>query len=206
MELSFDGSLTKKDFISAVKLANRSIAKKSLLRVDPWIPSLILGALLFVGGPYAFLFGPDHNLYIMAGPMILGMLVITTTVSGMPGNVWNSKPEVRSRMQGKVTEKGLVFIHPNGQLTMDWEGYKGYGEYRDVVDLFNEGGTATIFARTFFKTDQEWMDFKEMVGNRLPITHDVSYRKIKLGVRHYVILVILLINLIVIFRYGIPDR
>ncbi len=207
MELPFDGSLTKKDFISALKLAGRSMAKKSLLRMDPWIPFLGLGILLFVGGVYAVLFRPERNFNLFT-LSVLGVLLIGFAIRSMPSQIWNSKPATHIRITGYVTEEGLVFFHPNGQLTIKWEGYKGYGKYREVVNLFNEQGAATPFAKAYFKTEQDWMTFKEMVKRRLPLTHDVNYRKIKLAGWHYALIIILLINLIlmVLLFNGIINR
>jgi hypothetical protein len=92
----------------------------------------------------------------------------------MPKKLWEKNDAFRIRREGLVTDKYIEIHTLTSQTKLLWSDFNGYGEYQDVVVLYQGDLIAHPFSARFFQNDGEWQQFKSIVTVKLQLTHRVN--------------------------------
>ena len=185
MEVPFEGAPTKKDFFTTVRLAQTQMTSSIGLPWSPWLATVVWGLMFVASGLLMLLLGlvSPNRFFEFFLYEVAGLVIVIVGFLRHPNTTWNSKPAVRARVQGQVTDIGVEYTDPTLTEihTIKWHGFEGYGEHQNIVALFRHSGNLVPFYETYFKTEVDWKRFKELVGMHLRRSHDFEHRPIRLG-------------------------
>ncbi len=174
MEIKLDGALTKEDFLRAMKLANHPILKKGQW-VEIWILLLAAGAIMIGAGILGMAVMMEYfpaEIVLIAFGMIF--VFIGLRLSRAAAEQWEKIEGLRAHREGVVTDDYIEMSMPTSQHHIQWKEFNGYGEYQEVVVLFQGTSLATPFSRRLFQSDSEWRQFKSLAAEKLPLSHQVN--------------------------------
>ena len=171
MNIKFEGSLTKDEFKSTVKLANRPILKNPGFRFDLWIILLIAGVVIFAIG-LRMLFVEGN---LSSGVMVLGAIVFSFGMKtrNAINRAWDEFQKTDTKREGVITDNYLETRSSVGNSQTLWTGISGYGEYQNMIVLF-QSGVAYPFSVRFFENEADWKEFRKFISSKLPVTHKVQ--------------------------------
>src|SRR5512140_640746 len=182
MDIQFDGTSTKKDFLAFYRLVNSPLAGNDLLRLDAWLIWLMLGIfLLATAAAELWVAGVVTGAATFG---VLGLFALWSAARLHPAAMWNSSTLMRMRVQGRISEDGIQYLQQATGHVRKWDSFHGYGVYGDVIGLVLDArNNLTPFYRSFFKTDADWLAFKDLVARQLPETHRVTAPRLALALR-----------------------
>ncbi len=175
MEVKFGGVLTKDEFLRAARLIDHPLSKKPQVKIDLWAllifaASVLAGAGLWqiVSSPAIYLIGV---VLIVAGIIFAGAgLRLRTALA----QLWDKNDAFRAKRDVVVTDDHIEIHTSSGQSRLRWSDFSGYGEYQGLLVLFRGAGIAHTFPARFFQSEAEWLQFKALTTERLPLTHRVG--------------------------------
>ena len=176
MEIKIDGSLTKDEFLRAAKLVNRPIRKETQFRVDLWVLIFLVGltalGLSIWGTTVDRSYYPLEVLGFVIG---LALAMVGLKLRAAISQLWDKNEALRARREGLATDEYIELKTPTIQSRYQWSGFIGYGETEEVVVLFLLGvAQAMTFSRRFFQSEADWLQFKSLVAEKLPLTHRIN--------------------------------
>jgi hypothetical protein len=175
MELKLDGSLRKDEFLQAVKLGNHPIAKNSQFKMDLWTLLLLAGGAIIAISVGEIIVNPDYYLLALLGAIIGAILVtVGLKVRAAISQIWDKNEAIRARREGLVTDEYIELRNLAGQSRLQWSALSGYGEIQDIIVLYQGVTLALPITKRFFGTETEWLQFKSLVAERLPLTHRIN--------------------------------
>jgi hypothetical protein len=171
-EITFEGTLTKEEFLAVVKLSSQPVGGKPFaLRVSLWQMFVTAGAFLLIGGiaqmPRAL-----ATCVVWLVPGLL-LLVLGLKLRAAPRKLWAQTAAFRDRRSGVVTETGIEVATSSAQVRLLWRNLVGYWEYEGMVVLF-DGVAAIPFPKRSFRSSLEWEAFRAQTAARLPVSHRVT--------------------------------
>jgi hypothetical protein len=175
MELKLDGSLSKDEFLQAVKLGNHPIAKNSQFKMDLWALLLLAGGAIIAISVGEIIVNPDYYLLALLGATIGAILVtVGLKVRAAISQIWDKNEAIRACREGLVTDEYIELRNLAGQSRLQWSALSGYGEIQDIIVLYQGVTLALPITKRFFGTETEWLQFKSLVAERLPLTHRIN--------------------------------
>lgn len=170
MNIKFEGSLTKDEYKSAIKLADRPLLTGIGIRLDLWMVFFVVGLVTFVMGLWILL--GDSNLISGIIAAILGAVVFLLGLKyrNALDQAWNEFQKTDTKREGVITNDYLETRSSTYHCQILWEGISGYGEHQNVIVLF-QGELAHPFSPRFFQNDSEWQEFKKFVTGKFTLTH-----------------------------------
>ena len=173
MDIRFGGVLTKEEFLAAIKLSNRPISPRT--RIDLWILLVLAGlALVGIGVWLAF---SEQALYPIAFLIfIVGLVlfVIGFKLRATFDQLWDKNDAYRVRRDVTANDDFIEIHNSSGQVQLRWQDFSGYGEYQEVMVLFQGPTISHPFPKRFFLNEMDWPQFKALVVKKLPLTHQVT--------------------------------
>jgi hypothetical protein len=181
MDLRYSGTLSKDEYLAQLKLNSRPVLAKGGFHFDFWALFGVIGVLLVLLAALGFSYAESFrsNLYIWNSLELIGgilMLVLAWKVRAVPAKFWEENKDSISSIAGRISEEAILVETANGNLRLEWSEITGYGEYGDLVVLYKLPTFALPFLARFFDSQQEWLTFRKMVGDRIQITHRVEQR------------------------------
>ena len=172
MNIKFEGSLTKEEFKDSVKLANRPI-KENNVNIDFWVVLVLAGTLLAFAG-LRLLFASQNTglgVFLLAGGVVLFMFGMKLRAA--VDRAWEELQKTDAKREGLITEEYLEIRNSVSNSQNLWTGFNGYGEYRNLLLLF-QGNVAYPFSIRFFQNETDWQEFRKFVVSKLPMTHQIQ--------------------------------
>ena len=205
MDLRYSGTLSKDEYLAQMKLNSRQVLTKAGFHFDFWAVFAVSGALLLLLAAIGFSYAESFrsNLYIWNFlELIVGILMLSFAwkIRAMPGKFWEENKDSISTVAGRISEEAILVETANGTLQLDWSEITGYGEYGDLVVLYKLPTFALPFLERFFESQQDWLAFRKMVGDRTQMTHRVEQRRTS-SPRNKLVYALLLISIIVMLIY-----
>ena len=182
MEISFEGTLTKDEFLNTSKLGRRPRVKnKGTILFDVWLVLLLVGAILVAVSIWQMTASWGQGSASRGAVVWLALLIfgVVILIFGMktqsaPKKLWEQNEAFRAHRHGKITDQGIEVYTPFGQSKLQWKDLTGYGEYKEILVLFQGTALAIPFPKRLFANEEEWELFRSAVTERLDITHQVT--------------------------------
>jgi hypothetical protein len=179
MNLPYSGKLTKSEYLRITQLNTRRILKKGGFHIDFWVLLFGIGTLLLLISMAAirqWVLSQSNSFPWYIFGFIAGIFVIVLGFKfrAQPAKFWDENQASLSRMDGTITDDEIELVTPNGNLKMNWSEFDGYGEYLGMIVLYKPPLSALPFIDHFFEKKEDWEIFRNMVVERLPLTHLVN--------------------------------
>ena len=173
MNIRFEGSLTKEEFKDTAKLANCPVLKKSGFTMDLWIILLLAGVGLIAFALRMLFIEANMSSGVLVA--VLGAIVFSFGMKSRKAidRAWDEFQKTDLRREGIVTDDYLEIRSSAGNSQAFWPGFSGYGEYRNILILF-QGGVAYPFSSRFFQNETDWQEIRKFISDKLPLTHKVQ--------------------------------
>lgn len=173
MEIEFGGTYTQKQVRQAVTLLSKPTSWWGWIRrsVGPVVILFILGMLL-----YALITGEEIRAYslVRAGTLILlgGYYTASPylTANRLSKQLWE-RLERQGVQQGAANGRGVAWQGLFGSNETGWEKFARLREDETLLNLITEDGTLHIFPRAFFRSDEDWVRFRQMAHQRVKVIH-----------------------------------
>ncbi len=173
MNIPFAGSLTKEEFKDIVKLGQRPVSKKSTTFIEVWVIFLLLGLGIIAVGLRMLFTTENINGGIMVMAVGAVFLILGMKFQKAIDQAWEEYKKTDLGSEGNITDEYLETRNSMSHSQVLWNGFSGYGEYRNVLVLF-QGQVGCPFSARFFQTETDWQEFKKFVSSKLPISHKVQ--------------------------------
>ncbi len=178
MRLHFGGTLTKQDYVDIITLATSPLKNARRGEMARWIPSIFLLIVAVVVGIgtlwYGFTRGDSIILLTAIGPFLMVVLILSSLRRGrrlapaaQAEMMWRNEANRNFRLEGTVTDEGIAMKTEAGESLIKWEGFLGYGEYKDIVVLVQQAKTFLSLPKRFFEKQEDWARFRIIVGEKL---------------------------------------
>ncbi|MCB0101051.1 MAG: hypothetical protein H6635_03550 [Anaerolineales bacterium] len=197
MDIQFDGTFSKEDYKSSVKLLNSSITKKPGLNIDIWIVLVVIGIGMMLWGFRTMFVELDLNsgTFIIAfGLVILVYGVKTRTAID---KAWEEINKNTTKFEGTITEEFLDIRSSNSETKILWAAFSGYGAYKQVIVLIHNN-QGQIFSRSMFKNEEDWIQFQKLVSQKLNVIFKVQKPRLSNLAIIYIIINVLFVALVLI--------
>jgi hypothetical protein len=200
MEIPFEGTLTKDEHLDAVQIAKKPIPGEGKIVLEPWRALVVIGGILTpISIWQMFLVITQSQGGGIAGLLLLviGVFIIMLGVRlrATPHQLWEQNASLRERRAGKITDDAVEIITSLGEFRLPWTSLTGYGEYKEIIVLF-QGALNMPFPKRFFENEETWDSFRSLVAEKLEISHRVVPIK-RSQILLYLIIAIALIALLV---------
>jgi hypothetical protein len=172
MEIQFSGQMTRDDFIRANKAAERTNPKATTLPL--WVILAGSGSLLILGSIWQMIATPAAPFWIiLAG--VIGIIFLTLGMNTRKylDRFWENNQYLHANYEGIITEEYIDFQIPTIHYHFLWSDLKSYKDSGNVVLLLQHSGTGHIFSARFFKNDNDWLEFKKMLVEKVPRPLDI---------------------------------
>ena len=166
MEIKFHGKYDKQLFFRSVRLANQPARSQRFLQ-----PLMLVFVLAAIGVLVARLVESGDilgNASYIAVIMIAGSFV--ARAYSLPyfaaRKLW-ANPALQEDLRGSITRNGIIYKLKQGQNEMPWSRFRRIRRARGLTTLVARDGLLVIFPRHFFKTDNDWLKFNQLVDNSI---------------------------------------
>ncbi|HIE57567.1 MAG TPA: YcxB family protein [Anaerolineales bacterium] len=176
MQINFQGKYDKSTFYQAVALANRPPKNR-----QRWMMLLLalalgtLGALIYrsvASGEFA-----NYAIYLGGVILIIGVIgEILLRPYFTARKLWRS-PGTRRHLKGRVTAQGITYTLPEGENSIPWERFARMQKTNDLLTLVRDDGLLLVFPQSFFKNQQNWGKFNQLVESRTSIAKQQDRQK-----------------------------
>jgi len=78
-----------------------------------------------------------------------------------------ANPALQADLKGSITRNGITYSLNQGQNEMPWSRFRRIRRARGLTTLVARDGLLVIFPRHFFKTDNDWLKFNQLVDNSI---------------------------------------
>jgi hypothetical protein len=166
MQITFEGQYDRKLFFKAVALANRP--PKNQQRLLSVLLVIAIGAIGVIG--YRMITSRDWagNFVYLAAAIFMGSYV--TFIFSRPyitaRKLW-ANPGTQRKLEGMVTNQGINYVFPEGEININWERFSRLQKNDDIVTLVRNDGLLVVFPRRFFKNEENWRKFNKMVDENV---------------------------------------
>lgn len=200
MNIKFEGSLTKEEFESTVKLANRPILKSNTVHIEFWVSLVTIGLILAAIG---------LRLLFVNANMATGVIVLVASAlffvfgmrtRGSIGRAWNEYQITDMSRAGVITDDYIEIRNSISSSQTLWNGFSGYGEFRDGIALF-QNSVVHSFPSRFFQSEADWQEFNALIAKKLPMTHKFQLGQAKMSYRVIILLFLLSATLTFLIRF-----
>lgn len=200
MNIKFEGTLTKDEFKSTVKLANRPILKTNGVHIDFWVSLLSIGMILTAIALRMLFVNANMGPGVMV--LVTGALffVFAMKARGAVDRTWDEYQKMDMGRAGVVTEDYIEMRNSTSNSQTLWSGFSGYGEFQDGIALF-QNSVVHSFPSRFFQSESDWQEFKQLTTNKLPMTHKLQSGQLKASNRIIVLLFLLTAALTVLLNF-----
>jgi len=173
MEIAFSGALTLDEFTQGMKLNTRPVVQQEKSRLDTWLLVVVAGSLMTVIGVLMVIFTElQWSVYLFLAGLFAAL--IGSRMRKTPQELWKRNPGYREQREGVINDEGVVVTTPAGSSRLAWSDLSGFGEYKDVVVLFQDDEFEVILSQRFFQSEAEWEQFKTLVAQKLVCSHKVQ--------------------------------
>ncbi|MFC2064464.1 hypothetical protein ACFLXB_05160 [Chloroflexota bacterium] len=166
MEIKFRGTYQKKLFFMAVRLANQSKRRNRLVQPLMLVFILVAVAVLI----YRLIISGDFlgNASYIAVVMIAGAFLINAYLQPYLAarKLWKNK-NLQVELKGKVYNEGVEYKLPQGKNLIPWARINRVRKVSSVTTLVTKDGLMLVFPRYFFKNDNDWLKFNNLVDTRI---------------------------------------
>jgi len=166
MEIKFHGKYDKNLFFRSVRLANQPARSQRFLQ-----PLMLVFVLVALGVLVVRLVNSGDilgNASYIAVIMIAGSFVARAYMLPYLAarKLWTN-PALQADLKGSITRNGITYSLNQGQNEMPWSRFRRIRRARGLTTLVARDGLLVIFPRHFFKTDNDWLKFNQLVDNSI---------------------------------------
>jgi len=166
MEIKFHGKYDKNLFFRSVRLANQPARSQRFLQ-----PLMLVFVLVALGVLVVRLVNSGDilgNASYIAVIMIAGSFVARAYMLPYLAarKLW-ANPALQADLKGSITRNGITYSLNQGQNEMPWSRFRRIRRARGLTTLVARDGLLVIFPRHFFKTDNDWLKFNQLVDNSI---------------------------------------
>jgi hypothetical protein len=165
MEIEFGGEYDKKEFFRAVAMANMPSRRGRFVR----IALLALIAVVFIALVADYVKQgnqrPDKVIRIALNVVILAYFLLSPYVSSwrIASTLWKRTMAPSPHAEGRVTGHGITYASATSEKEFAWEAFSRVRKARDMVVLVTADGVMSIHPRHFFRNEQDWTRFQQLV-------------------------------------------
>ncbi len=185
MDLHFKGTLTKLEYVDIISLISSPAKNAQPGARTKWIPSIVLLIIAVIVGVGTLWYGVSKGdsliLLTAVGPILMVALISSSlrgrkqiSPAARADIFWRNEANRKLVIQGTVKDEGVAMKTSAGESLMRWEGFVGYGEYKDIVVLLQQNKTFLSIPKRFFEKKEDWTVFRKAVADRLSVTHRVD--------------------------------
>jgi hypothetical protein len=81
-----------------------------------------------------------------------------------------ANPSLQDELSGSITRNGIIYSLKQGQNEMPWNRFRRVRRAPGLTTLVARDGLLVIFPRRFFRPDNDWFKFNQVVdSNLIPI-------------------------------------
>jgi len=167
MEILFSGSISKQEYLKAIKLNyEKSLRGTKILFGIILIVFLMSMMFLAIARPALF---SEELLYFF--PAIVGLIVFFSFPFWLPLFFANSydRPEniYRYPVSGEIDEEEIQLVSNSARSTLKWNFYTKCHFSKDLVLLFRGNNSLDIFSRSLFSTEEDWQSFIKLAKTKI---------------------------------------
>ncbi len=185
MNLHFRGTLTKDEYVDIITLLSSPLKNAQPGAKAKWIPSILLLIIAVIVGAGTIWYGVskgDSVIMLTAlGPILMVFLILASlrgrkriSPAAQAEAMWRNEANRRLVIEGTITDEGIAMKTAAGESLIRWEGFAGYGEYKDIVVLIQQVKTSLSISKRFFEKEEDWTAFRDIASARLSVTHRVE--------------------------------
>lgn len=165
MDIEFSGEYDRKEFFRAVALANMPSRRGRLLRIA--LLAVIAAFFIALVADYVKQGNqrPDKILRIAINVVVLGYFLLSPYISSrrIASSLWKSSIEPSPFTEGRVGGQGITYVSGSSEKEFPWESFSQARKARDLVVLVTADGVMSVHPRHFFRSDQDWARFQQLV-------------------------------------------
>ena len=166
MEIKFRGKYDRNLFFRSVRLANQPARSQRFLQ--PLMMVFVVVAIVVLVGRLINSGDLLGNASYIAVIMIAGSFVARAyMLPYMAARKLWANPAVQADLNGSVTRKGITYSLKQGQNEMPWSRFRRIRRASGLTTLVARDGLLVIFPRHFFRTDNDWLKFNQLVDNSI---------------------------------------
>lgn len=173
MDIRFEGTLTKDEYVRLVKLRGRGLVvkgrdtTKTLTAFWPWV---VAAGIISAGIGIWLLVAGAEQTAVMGGTLVLmwGLFqcAIGLVTRGSPRKMWEHDEGAQVHREGSISEQSVEERSSLGQSRLMWTNYMGYAEFEDLIVLVTLAGLWEPFPRRFFGSDVDWDALRTLLAER----------------------------------------
>jgi hypothetical protein len=76
-------------------------------------------------------------------------------------------PGTQRPLKGAVTNQGIIYVFPEGEVTIEWKRFNRMQKNQDLVTLVRDDGLLVVFPRSFFKSESNWKKLNKLVAEKV---------------------------------------
>jgi hypothetical protein len=169
MQIKFRGRYDKKLFFRSVRLANQPARSQRF--IQPLMLVFVLAALGILVDRLVTSRDLLGNASYIAVIMIAGGFVARGYLLPILAarKLW-ANPSLQDELSGSITRNGIIYSLKQGQNEMPWNRFRRVRRAPGLTTLVARDGLLVIFPRRFFRSDNDWFKFNQVVdSNLIPI-------------------------------------
>jgi hypothetical protein len=164
MDIEFAGQIDKKTFFRGVALANAPTKRRRLVRIVLLALLVVVFAALVADYLAHENQSPAKVLRIAMNVLILAYFLVSPYVSSWrtASALWKHS-SVRAPIVGRITGHGVTYVSAVAEKEFAWDAFSAVRKTRDLVVLVTADGVMSIHPRHFFRNEQDWTRFQQLV-------------------------------------------
>ncbi|OLP17688.1 hypothetical protein BST81_15320 [Leptolyngbya sp. 'hensonii'] len=163
MSIQFSGTLTEQQFNRFQQCCMPALLRW-ILKGFPWFwLGFALIKVLSLSG-YITSFGLAFDIFLF----VYFLVVIPKLRERQIKRAWQSNKLIQGEISGVVDQERIVWSHAYGELRCPWEIILKYREVADIFLLYTSLNQAILLPRSFFQSDADWHQFRQLVAEKLP--------------------------------------
>ena len=168
MQIKFKGQYNRNLFFKAVALANRP--PKNRQRLLSIMLVIAIGGVGVIG--YRILTSGDWsgNIVYLVAAIFMGGFVAQIFLRPYfaARKLW-ADPGTQRPLKGTISNQDITYVFPEGENHIEWEQFNRLQRTDDLVTLVRKDGLLLVFPRQFFKSDNNWIKFNQLVDSKVVI-------------------------------------
>jgi len=131
------------------------------------ISLLAILALALLSGRWRFMLNdPTLNWLLIAWFLAFAIFLIVGP-RGAITKIWQNAPLLHQRVDGTISEDGVVWKTPSGQLNLSWDKFIAHRRRADVLLIYTSLNAALILPRSYFANDSDWSAANDLAARKV---------------------------------------
>jgi len=159
MEVHFSGTLSKEDYMKAIKLHFKSRSIPISLGI---LFIVLIAFATIIDSYFRQKFAPWFLLLISA--CMLHLIFRRYQVQ----KFWSQCKAIKEPLTGVASDKGIQLSNENRNINLTWDYFIKYKVSPNFVILYQADNLISVCSRSFFEKDSDWEAFVEIVKANVP--------------------------------------